>query len=450
MDSRPRPPAGGRALDSLTHRADQVPADRNRVVDLVRALALLVVVLGHWVMQGLFVVEGPAGDLVLHRYGLLQIASWTHPFTWLLQVMPLFFLVGGYVNLRSWRTACAAGRSYGSWLAGRTGRLSRPVIPLLVFWTLMTPAAATLGLGEDWLRIAGRASLVPTWFLGVYVVVVALTPLAARLWDGLGVWSVTAGVLCAGLVDLASLRVGGDAGLALGALNALVVWATLHQVGFGWLDGSLRGPVRGVLLLLGGMLGAMVLVRWGPYAVSMVGVSGFGVDNALPPRVTLLLVGLGQAGGVLLAEPLLARAAARRRVWIPVALLGSRAMTVYLWHLTVLGLLAAVSLWLGGLGLHARPGTGEWWWGRLPWFGLLAIATLAVVRLVGRFEEVRPVAELRVPARWPVLEVVSLCVVLGSAVVLGLADEGGAPRWWLPLLGVAVLLAVDRLARHRG
>lgn len=451
VDSQSRPPTPGRRPETLTRRADRVPADRNRVVDLVRACALVVVVLGHWAMQGLYVVEG-AGGPVLQRQGLLQIAPWTHPFTWFLQVMPLFFLVGGYVNLRSWRTARGAGRTYGTWLAGRTGRLTRPVVPLLVFWALVTPAAETLGLGEDWLGIAGRASLVPTWFLAVYVVVVALTPVTSWAWERAGVWTVVGGLAAAGLVDAVSLRLEGDAALAVGALNALLVWATLHQVGYGWLDGSLQGPLRGAVLLAVGVLGAVVLVRWGPYALSMVGVSGFGVDNALPPRVTLLLVGLGQAGAVLLAERLLARVVARRRVWLVVALVGSRAMTVYLWHLTALGILAAVSLWLGGLGLDPLPGTSEWWWDRLPWFALLAVTTAAVVQLVGRFEEVRshPAGAAPVPARWPVLEVLVVCVVLGCAVVLGLVADDRSARWWLPLAGALALVAADRGSRPRG
>ena len=36
------------------------------------------------------------------------------------------WLVGGFANARSWRSARRRGISYGAWLAGRTERLTRP------------------------------------------------------------------------------------------------------------------------------------------------------------------------------------------------------------------------------------------------------------------------------------------------------------------------------------
>ena len=140
-----------------------VTGDRNPVVDLVRALALLAVVLGHWLKQGWYVDAGGT----LHRAGLLGVAPWTHPLTWVFQVMPLFFLVGGYVNALSWRHARDRGIRYGPWLAGRVGRLTRPLLPLLAFWVVVVPLAPVVGLDGEWLRIASLTSLVPTWFLAV-------------------------------------------------------------------------------------------------------------------------------------------------------------------------------------------------------------------------------------------------------------------------------------------
>lgn len=434
------------ALQRLRTVADQTPPDRNRVVDLVRLGALLVVVLGHWVMQGLYVVDGPTGVPTLHREGLLQIAVWTHPFTWVLQVVPLFFLVGGYVNLRSWRSARDAGRGYGCWLADRTGRLTRPVLPLLVVWAVVLPVAGVLVPGEGWLRIAARAAWVPTWFLAVYVVVVALTPWTAGLWRRLGPVSVLLGVVAAGTVDLVSLRLGGGAGLGVGAVNGLLVWGTLHQVGYGWLDGTWRRPGRALGLVVLGAAGALLLVRLGPYAVSLVGVRGFGVDNAFPPRVTLLLVGIGQAGGVLLVERLLARVAAAPRVWLAVVALGSRTMTVYVWHMSALGVLAAASLHLGGAGLQARPGSAGWWWGRPAWFLALAVVTAGLVGMFGRYERVVPTVATSAPRA--LLEVATACVAIGLLAGLGPVADDGSLRWWLPAGAALALLAVSRRGRR--
>ena len=41
-----------------------------------------------------------------------------------------------------------------------------------------------------------------------------------------------------------------------------------------------------------GVAGLVLLVRLGPYGVSMVGVNGYGLDNARPPRVTLAFLAL--------------------------------------------------------------------------------------------------------------------------------------------------------------
>ena len=197
--------------------------ERNRVVDLVRVLALGGVVLGHWLKQGWYVDHE-----TLHRAGLLGIAPWTHPLTWIFQVIPIFFLVGGYANAVSWRHAQLRGTRYGPWLAGRVGRLTRPLLPLLAFWCVAAPLAPHLGLGDDWLRIASKSSLVPTWFLATYVVVVALVPLTLAAWERWGLWTLTIGAVALP-VDILSLHRDSP---ALGGINLLVVWGTLHQVGY--------------------------------------------------------------------------------------------------------------------------------------------------------------------------------------------------------------------------
>lgn len=80
----------------------------------------------------------------------------------------------------------------------------------------------------------------------------------------------------------------------------------------------------------------------------MVGVRGFGIDNTYPSRLTLVLLGFTQTGITLLLEPVARAWCARAWVWRTVITVESRVMTIYLWHLTALGVLAALSLHLGG------------------------------------------------------------------------------------------------------
>lgn len=419
---------------------DATPRDRNRVVDLVRVGALGVVVLGHWLKQGLYVdAEG-----TLHRAGMLGQAEWTHPLTWVLQVMPLIFVVGGYANGVSWSHARSGGKTYGSWLRHRTRRLAWPVLPLLAFWMIATALAPFLGLRTDWVVVASRTSLVATWFVAAYLLVVALVPLSYAMWRRWGWLSIAGGAVAAAVVDVVSIWFDRyDVGL----LNVLFVWGTVHQCGYAWLDQRGRTCRPAAMAGCLASLGALMLIVWtGPYGISMVGVDGFGLNNTSPPRVTVLLLGFAQFAGVLAMEPWLQGLARRRRIWVAVVLVDSRAMTVYLWHLTALSILAAGSLWLGGLGLHAYPATAEWWWLRLPWLLALALTTAALVAGLGRFEQAKaPGPDFSTePMLTPLVE-----TVLVSASLAFLASHGiGAGDEWVGWLVMGVcfvsLWLIDR------
>ena len=166
---------------------------RNRVVDLLRAGAIVVVVLGHWLIAAVVVRDG---ELVPGH--LLELASWTHPLTWVFQVMPVFFLVGGYANALSWRSARARDVPYAGWLRSRLRRLLVPVVPLLLTWLVATSIAYAAGVPGGTLRTASQVALVPTWFLAAYVVVCAVAPATLWLWERLGWWSVVGGLLLGG------------------------------------------------------------------------------------------------------------------------------------------------------------------------------------------------------------------------------------------------------------
>lgn len=415
------------------------PAGRDRVIDLMRVGAILCVVVGHWLMQGVYIDDdGP------HRQGLLGLAPWTHPLTWLLQVMPIFFLVGGFSNALSWRRAASDGTTYGTWLYRRTRRLTSPLLPLLVFWSVVASVAGPIGLDRDWLRIAGKASLVPTWFLAVYLLVVALVPFTVWFWDRFGLASIVAGLMMAGVVDVVSL--GADHRL-VGVVNVVIVWATMHQVGYAWLDGALHRGNRRWWLVLGSFTVLVALVWLGPYGVSMVGVDGFGVDNTNPPKVTLLLLGLWQAGIALLLERRLRALTARRRIWSITVLVESRLMTVYLWHLTALGILLGLSMWTG-IGLHAVPDTADWWLA-LPWWLLVLVAATGLITwLMGRYE-LLPASQPTVPAVVSLTEVLLISTAIAALARYGLVLPGGHVLWYVPLAAALLLIGVARTSTRR-
>ena len=116
-------PADAPAPLTVDALVDATPASRDRFVDLLRALSIVVVVLWHWVFSvthwtdaGRLTMPNPVGDV-----RLLWVA------TWLLQVMPLFFLVGGFSNLAAWDAARRRDGTAGAFLRSRLQRLFRPV-----------------------------------------------------------------------------------------------------------------------------------------------------------------------------------------------------------------------------------------------------------------------------------------------------------------------------------
>lgn len=412
--------------------ARDTPPERNRVVDLMRVVSILVVVFGHWLMAAIVIEDG---ELVPGH--LLEMADWTHPLTWIFQVMPVFFLMGGYSNALSWRSARRRGEPYGAWLRARLRRLTLPVVPLLLFWTAGGWLALRLGLDWEMLQLASQAALVPTWFLAAYVVIVTLGPAALVLWERFGWWSIVAGTALAALSDIADLGFGL---IPVGFLNYVFVWGTVHQLGFAWVDGKIQGTPRRLALTAVGFGATLALVWWGPYPVAMVGLDTAQITNSYPPRVTLLVLGMFQAGVVLVAEPSLQRAMERVRAWTFVVAISAQIMTIYLWHLTAMVIAIGLGLLAGGLGFGIEPLTAAWWATRPIWFAALIVLTGVLIFFFGRFE--RPVADPRpAPAWWrPIVAVLLICAGLGLLAAIGIADEDGLNGLVLSLPVIGVIL----------
>ncbi|MGB7979170.1 MAG: acyltransferase, partial [Candidatus Nanopelagicales bacterium] len=359
------------------------PADRDRVLDLMRAAALAVVVLGHATMG--LVGWRPDGPVVNNTLSVYPWAPWA---TWALQIMPLFFVAGGAVNARSWRT----GRdTYAPWLWRRVARLLRPV---WVYLLIMAPASALISAvaPANWSApLLGLATQL-LWFIGVYVVVCALTPLAVRAHRAnplLGPVALLAGVLA---VDIARLGLGLPP--ALGLLNFVLVWAFAAQLGQVLDDGLLRG-VRGLLAATGAVAANLALTGAGPYPTSMVGLPGETFSNMAPPSLVLALHALALAGAVGAIAPALARLADRPRAWTATTAVNLTAMTLYLWHLPVLISMVAIAHLLGldrpvtwVAADQAVPGPGFWLW-TIPYFVVFLAGVAGVVRLLWPVEQGR-------------------------------------------------------------
>jgi hypothetical protein len=350
------------------------------------------------------------------------------------QVMPVFFLVGGYANGVSWHAALRDGAAYRDWLALRLRRLVGPVLPLLVLWVLLGFVGRRVGARPETIKVGSQLALIPIWFLAVYVMAVVLVPVTQAAWRRFGLASFWALALAALASDLLFFAAGLH---AVGWLNYGFIWLAVHQLGYAWRDGRLAGPRQALPWALGGLAALIAMVTIGPYPLSMVSVPGEDVSNTLPPKLPMLALGIAQSGVLLSLEGPLRRWLARAVPWTAAVMVNGMIMTIYLWHLTASTLVIGAALLLGNVGLTIAPGSGLWWAARPVWM-LVYLAALAVCSLsFGRFE--RGAAPAHAPAAWR--QIGGAALVCGGLALLAL-DGIGADGWlglrvWVLLLPFA-------------
>ncbi|MEU7041358.1 acyltransferase family protein [Streptomyces varsoviensis] len=414
----PREPAADRT--GVRALAEATPSGRDRYIDLLRVASLGTVVLGHWLMAAVTV----DGNGAAQAGNLLAVEPGLQPLTWLLQIMPVFFFVGGFSHALSYRSlarrAAPGGSLYAAFLRARLQRLLRPTMVFIGVWGAGALAVQLLGADGSLTGLAARLVAQPLWFIGIYLAMVAFTPPLLRLNERYG-WGAFA-ALVAGAAAVDVLR------FALGVpyvefLNFAFVWLAVHQLGFLRADGRLaaRGPRVPAALALTGLAGAVALVAAGPYPLSMVGMPGEKISNMAPPTLALLCHGLWLVGAVELLRGPAGRLLARPRVWRGVIAANGVAMTAFLWHLTamlgVYGALIALRVPL------PEPASGAWW-AQVP--PRLAVAAAVTALLVAAFRRVeRPTAARGLSAPGPASgPLAALGVTLCLFGVLGLSMVG--------------------------
>jgi hypothetical protein len=354
-----------------------VEGNRDRFVDLLRGASMVLVVLGHWLVCDLVWVDGRLAETsaLAEQPGL-----W--PLTWLVAVIPVFFFVGGFSNARSWRGCRRRREGYAAFVDRRTHRV---LVPLLVYLAVVVPVgfavSATSGLG---VAVGGVLALQPLWFLGVYLLVVAITPVMLA-WHRHWGWAVPVTLLLVAVAcDL--LRFGGGVA-AVGNVNVFVIWLLVHQLGFLYADGRIGPPAAAAMTGLG--LGcAVVLTQWDalPYPSTMVGVPGLEQGNMHPPTVAAMALGIGAVGVALMARAVVSGWLRQPRVWRTVVAVNLSVMTIYLWHQVALVVAARIVLPLGYPA--PEPGSAGWWTARLLWLLLPAAVLAGIVAVAGRAERI--------------------------------------------------------------
>jgi hypothetical protein len=397
-------PRSATAIDAGT------PVTRDRYVDLLRALSLTVVVVGHWLLAIVTLQDG-----TFDGQNALGVMPGAHILTWVLQVMPLFFFAGGFSNAVSWRATKARGEGYGDFVRRRFMRLVRPTAVFVTVWTALALVAPS-GRVHQLASVVG----IPLWFLAVYLILVAVAPLMLSLHERFGLRVV--GFLIGGaiIVDVATRGFGVR---GVGWTNFMLVWLLPHQLGAFYADGSLARAGRRTyaILALGGLGTVIALTFSGLYPISMVGVPGAAASNNSPPSVALAAHCIWMIGAAMLARPAVTRWLARPKAWSAVVRLNLVAMTMFLWHMTAMAI-GALMLFPAGFP-QPTAGSVQWWLLRPVWIVALGIVLAAFVLAFGRIEAGARGAQGRATGLGTLLGTLACVVATVTFARIGFAPE---------------------------
>lgn len=406
------------------------PAERNRYVDLVRLVAILVVILGHWLASIIVVVDGrPQGRSALAEIGYMR---WL---TLLLQVMPMFFLAGGYAAAASWPSWRARGGRWAAWTHRRFVRLLRPTTWFIGIMAGAAGVAALLGAPSSALAQAGWGVALQLWFLPVYLLLLVLAVPMIAAWERVR-WVLLATLI--GVVAVVDVLVRVLGVPVVGWLSYFAAPAAGLVLGVAWHAGALARRGIPVAMVVGGALTLLVLIAGFGYPPWMVGVPGEPPANTAPPNVALVAFSAAQIGLVLLLEQPGRRLLERPGTWVAVLRVNSVIMTMYLWHMVPVLIVAAV-LATTGLPTGPTPGGVAWWATRPLWFGVLGAILAVLVGLVGRFE--RPSPPRQDLAGWVASALLLACATLTGYALARLAVLGFAPSGHLAIGPLAAYAA---------
>lgn len=414
---------------SLSSLAAAAKADRNRAVDAYRALAMVAVAIGHW--AAISIALDSDGELVAGN--ALADAPRLAWITWILQVMPLFFVVGGFSSAVSLDAHSRAGGRSADWVAARLRRMVAPAVVLAGVWLGVVTLGVALGFGA--IVTAGAiAAAIPLWFLANYTIDTAIAPYVLPTFRRRPAAVVGGGLAVFGAVELLVLT-----GVPLvGHLNWVLGWLLFQVAGFAWRDGLLPTGGRLVCVAIALWAGAAVLVAVGPWPVAMVHHEGLTHSPTHPPSLSLLVFGAAYSTTAIALAPAVSRLLARSpRAWAAVVAANAVSLTVYLWHFTAFVIVGAVTYMIGALPT-ADVATAAWWLQKAPMMTAAAIVLAAIATALGGVER-RALLAPRLPWQGSEASMIATAALVSAAIkVWGLGSAATV------IVGAGLLVVVWR------
>jgi len=437
-----RPPAGGDpgprhatssepaasrpASSDAAALAALTPSDRNRAVDFYRAAAMAVVAVGHWLGMVVVIDQGE-----LDGGNLLDFAPEYGWITWIGQVMPLFFFVGGFASATSLRSAERKGMSPADWTATRLRRMVTPAVALAGFWAVALLIGAVVG-GFGLVAVGAIGAAIPLWFLANYTIDTALAPFTFRWFRARPL------LVVGGLVAIFSVAEAARfAGISkVPQINWVIGWLGFQVAGFAWQDGRL--PVGRKLAALAATFWvlAVAAVNLGPWPAVMLHHGGLDHSPTHPPTTALILFGLAYSFTAAALAPRVNRWLERSaKAWEVTIAANAVAMSVYLWHMTAAVAVVALA-YAADLLPGTEPGTGPWWWIKIPFLALNALLLAAVVKRVAPIEQ-RALLGGSVRWRWGTASMLVAAAVLSASL-----KSWSTPNATVLVAGITVTIAI--------
>ncbi len=321
-------------------------ATASRVPDGIRALALLVVITAHclaWTR-----IDGHSMvNIIQHQPHLWWI-------TWMVQIMPLFFVFAG-----TGLSKLASDKS-GKRFVMRGFMLLSPA-------SLIYLVSGLVGLCLIPIKKSIVASTVGlllvqlTWFLAVYVVIIAITPLLNRFTSLVGIFA-----WCGLIAGIDALRI--HVNQNLGWLNMIMVWSLFALIGMRLKDLQRMPKPVALFGFIVSWSCAWLAIHYGPYSKALVSIPGIpGISNLGPPSFVLACAGIGQIFLVIAGWNVLEKVFAQRYVWNVIGSFGMRSMQMYLHQMVFIMISVAPFLLISS---YPQDLSLLWW---LEHFAVLAV-----------------------------------------------------------------------------
>ena len=396
---------------------------------------MCVVAIGHWL--GMVFVLDSDGEIVAGNALEMIPSLWGA--TWVGQVMPLFFFVGGFSSARSILAAGRNGVADSTWVANRLRRMIKPAVALAATWAALLVIGPVVGQKE--IVFAGAiAAAIPLWFLANYTIDTAIAPTVLRHFRR----NPRRVVGIAGAVFLV-VEVANFAGVGyVPHINWGLGWMLFQLLGFAWSDGLLPSGRALWTVALATWAAAIAAVGFGPWPAAMLHHGGLEHSPTHPPSLAFVLFGMAYSLTAAALAPRINRwLEGSPRAWRRVIAANGVAMSVYLWHMTA-AVIVLGTIHLTGHTPRVAVGSTQWWLWKIPVVSLSSLVLAVIVRKVSAIE----VAALTAPSEpWTASKAAVICWAL--------ALSAGIKAWSSPTpqvlaAGIALLLISWSIGRRFG